>query len=280
MAFLRVVELLPPLFPLSKSRKVHIDVEEGIERFLVEARSLRQHADVVLVADVKDPRLLKLSTLEAAAILKERLRVNAAPVLVVRDSNRIHFLSAVMTGLALKFGYLMLAWGDSYSVGTGATNVRDFSSLAESIREAALLRRRTRAATKFFAPVDVEQLATSKGVALAKGRIGAGADYLLAQPPTTDIEDLEKHVRLLRGVGLEDRVLLNVFPFKDLNDVRRCEAYFGWRLPRRLHRAAKEGGSALFEAEREVTRRLREGGLPGLYLNARGIPGIAESLLS
>jgi 5,10-methylenetetrahydrofolate reductase len=277
MAFLRVVELLPPLFPASRSGKDNFDLEETVGLFLEEARSLRRHSDVLLVADVKNPRLLKFSSLEAASLLQERLGVVAAPVLVVRDFGRHQFLSSVLTGLS-KFRYLLLAWGDDYPA--GATNVRDFSSLAETIREAAILRERAGATAKFFAPVDVNSLATAKGAARARGRVRAGADYLLAQPPTTDLGDLDRHARLLREVGLEDRVLLNVFPFKDPKDVRECERYFGWRLPRSLKLRAKRGRDSLFETEREVVREIRGAGLPGVYVNARGIPGIAAGLLS
>ena len=280
MGFLRVVEVFPPLFPSSRRKEDHIDFEHSLERFLDGVRTVRTHADVILIADVKNTKLLKFSALEAAALLKERLRVEVAPVLVARDSNRPRFLSSVLTGMSMELDYLMFAWGDVYPSAARATNVRDFRSLAEALREADLLRTRARAATRFFAPVNVEGLATPGEVARARGRLRAGADYLLAQPPTSDVEALDRHANLLLQAKLKDRVLLNVFPFRDLKDVMECETYFGWRLPESLHRTAERGGRALLEAEREVVVALRDRGFPGVYLNTRGTPAVAERLLT
>jgi len=279
MGFLRVVELFPPLFPAPRGRSYRIDVEASYARFVAEAQTIRRHADVLLVADVKSPGILKLSSFEAAVLLKQRSGVEAAPVIVLRDLNRPGYLSAVLSCLSLGFRHLMIAWGDDYPPDSGFSTARGFTSLAESIREAALLRKRTRAATTFFAPVNLASLATSRGVAMAKGRLRAGAEFLLAQPPTIDLEALGTHLSLLRGAKLESRVLLNVFPFKGPRDVRQCERYFGWRLPKRLHLRAGMGESALREADREVVKGLREAGLPGVYLNTRGTPAVAGQLL-
>jgi len=275
-----VVEVFPPLFPSSKRKGDRIDLEYRMERFLDDARSVRPYADVLLVADVKNTKLLKFSTLEVATLLKERLGVKVAPVLVARDFNRPQFLANILTGLSLELDYLMFAWGDAYPAAAGATNVRDFQSLAEVLRESTLLRKRARAATRFLAPINVERLSKPGEEARARERLRAGADYLLAQPPTTDTETLNRHAKLLREAELKDGVLLNVFPFRDLKDVRECETYFGWRLPDSLHSAAAKGERALFEAEREVVMALRDQGFPGVYLNTRGTPAIAERLLS
>jgi len=278
MDFLRMVEVFPPLF--SRKKEEHIDFEHSLEHFIDDARNVRAYADVLLVADVKNTNLLKFSTLEAAALLKERLRAKVAPVLVARDFNRPQFLSSILTGMSLELDYLMFAWGDAYPPAVQATNVRDFRSLAEAIRGAALLRSRARAGTGFLAPVNVEGLARPGEVARARERLRAGVDLLLAQPPTTDTEVLDRHAKLLKGARLMGRVLLNVFPFRGPKDVRECETYFGWRLPESLHRAAEKGERSLIDAEREVIAALRDHGFPGVYLNTRGIPTIAERLLS
>ena len=275
-----MVEIFPPLFPRSRRKEDHMDLERGIERFIDQARSASGFADVLLVADVKNPNMLKLSTIEAAALLKGRAGLEAAPVLVVRDFNRSQFVAAVLAVLSLELPHLMLAWGDDYPARSGATNVRDFASLAQSIGEAALLRRRAAASTKFLAPVNVELLSSRREVDRARGRLRAGAEYLLAQPPTTDLEALERHQTLLQEAKLQDRVLLNVFPFEGSKDVRECEAYFGWRLPKTLHSTAEKGQRALFEAEMQVVRAMRSRGLPGIYLNSRGKPGLAGRFLS
>jgi len=280
MGFVRVVEIFPPLFPYSQRKGGRIDLGHSVERFIDQGRSVRKFADIVLVADVKNPKLVKLSTIEAAAMLRERARLDAAPVLVVRDFNRRQFLSAVLTALSLGLGHLMLAWGDDYPARSGATNVRDFASLAQSIREAELLRKRAAAPTKFLAPVNVELLSSRAEAARARGRLRAGAEYLLAQPPTTDLEVLERHLSLVRGANLQDSVLLNVFPFRDSTDVGECETYFGWSLPDSLHRIAEKGPRALLEAEKDVVRSIRNRGLPGIYLNTRGTPSLAERFLS
>lgn len=280
MGFLRVVEIFPPLFPSSRRKESHINLERGIERFVDQARSVSRFADILLLADVKNPNLLKLSTIEAAAILMERACLNAAPVIVVRDLNRRRFLSAVLTVLSIELRHLMIAWGDDYPARSGATNVRDYESLAQCIEEAALLRTRSAASTKFLAPVNVELLSSKGELARARGRIRAGAEYLLAQPPTTDSTVLKRHSRLLRDSGLEERVILNVFPFRGPKDVQECEKYFGWRLPASLHRIAENGEEELLRAEKEVIEGLRSGGAPGVYFNTRGIPGIAERLLA
>jgi 5,10-methylenetetrahydrofolate reductase len=280
MAFLRVVEVFPPLFPISHKENGSIGLEEKTERFVEEVRSIRDLADVFLVASLKNPEILKLSTSEAARLLQDRLRVQAAPVIVVRDMNRLQFLSTVLTGISLDFGSMMFAWGDNYPASAGATNVRDFSNLGEAIGEAGSIRNRARASTRFFAPVDVDRLGQEKGEALAKSRLIAGADYLLAQPPCFDSDTLDRLVSGLEKSGIKDKVLLNVFPFKDSKDLDYCEKYFGWKFPKHFRELAVSGESALLREERDVVRRLRNEGFPGLYVSTRGNPSVARSLLS
>jgi hypothetical protein len=281
MGFLRVVEVFPPLFPASQAKDGPIDVDEKVEVFVEGVRRVRGLADIFLVASVKNPALLKLSTIEAACILQERLGVEAGAVVVARDMNRLEFLSSVLTGISRGVGSLMIAWGDSYPASAGAANIRDFSSLGEAIGEASLIRKRSRASTRFFAPLSLGMLARRGGIALARDRLRSGAEMLLAQPPTTDAQDeFERHAALLRGSRLAGRVLLNVFPFRDRKDVRECERYFGWRLPASLYRTAAKGESSLIESERMVVQRLRDEGFPGVYLATRGEPSTAERLLS
>lgn len=277
LAFLRVVELLPPFFPDSAGR---FSVKEKLDRFVDDAKSIRGAADVFLVANVKGPRLVRVSTLEAAAMLRERLDVEAAPVLVVRDQNRQEFKASVLTSVARGLKSVMVAWGDDYPKSAGSTNVRDYRNLAQAIKEASALTRRARSSTVFFAPVDVDSLAHPKGVALAKGRLRAGADLLLAQPPTTDPGmTFDRHASLLERAGLRSKTLLNVFPFKDVEDVNRYEKLFGWKL-KGLHAAALGGEADLTALEKGVIRRLRREGFPGVYVTTRGTPRVAETLFS
>ena len=273
-----MVEVFPPVFPAAGHSPLHAGKE--LQRFLDGAGAVRAKADVVLVANLKDPKVLKLTTLEASRVLKDHLGVDAAPVIVVRDMNRPQFLSSVLTCASMGLESLMVAWGDEYPRSAGATNIRDFPTLADAIATASALRRRANPRMRIFAPVDVESLAYPRGVALARERLRSGADLLLAQPPTTDPEGtFEKHASLLRASGLRDRVLLNVFPFRGVRDVNHCEKLFGWKLPKGLHRAARSGGPRLTQVAKEVAHRLRSEGFPGVYLSTRGEPALAENLL-
>ena len=278
--FLRVVEVLPPLFPVSRKRADVLALDAEMQRFTAGVRGVRDLADVFLVANVKDQAFLKLDTVHTAATLREVLGVEAAPVLVVRDQNRPHFLSSALTSVSRGFKWMMIAWGEDYPPFANATNVRDFARLAKAIGEASLIRSRARSPTRIFAPVDVNGLASPRGVSLAKERLRAGADVLLAQPPTTDSgETFDRHAALVENAGLGGKVLLNVFPFKDAGDVRRYERMFGWDL-RDVREAAAKGEGYLIEQERKVIRRLRSEGYPGVYLTARGNPAIAKKLLT
>ncbi|MDG7006924.1 MAG: methylenetetrahydrofolate reductase [Nitrososphaerota archaeon] len=280
MAFLRVVEILPPFFPAAGGRTDRIPAGAAMGRFGEEARGVRDFADVLLVADVKDLRRVKFDGVLAAAMLRDDFNLPAAPVIVVRDQNRPQFLSTVLTVVSLGLDGMLIAWGDDFPASSHASNVRDFPDLAKAIREASRIRSRARSLTRLFAPIDVESLAYPKGVALARGRLRAGADFLLAQPPTTDDgETFDRHASLLVRAGLKEKVLPNVFHFTDEGDVRGYEKMFGWRLPRELHQAARgEGG--LTELERKVIHRLRAEGFAGVYLSTRGNPSLAERLLS
>jgi 5,10-methylenetetrahydrofolate reductase len=281
VAFLRVVEVFPPLFPASGAPGQNLPLEAKTELTVEGVRSVREYSDLFLVADVKSQKRLGVSTIETSARLQDRLGVEAAPVIVTRDMNRPKFLSSFLTAVSLGLKSVMFAWGDDYPPGSGITNVRDFGTLAEAIKMASLLRRRARAHVRFFAPVDLDSLDRPEGASVARGRLRAGAELLLAQPPTTDDGGaFERHMSLVRRAGLEGRVIFNVFPFRDEEDVRGCESKFGWRLPRELHRIAKKGEPALLGAERGVVRRARREGFPGVYITTRGTPGIASKLLS
>lgn len=277
MAFLRVVEVLPPLFQGPPSGR--IQAAAALDRFAGGVRNVRDLGDVFLVARVKRENVLKVDPVHAAAFLRAKVGVNAAPVVVVRDYNRPQFLSTMLTCISMGLRSAMVAWGDDYSSGH-ATNVRDYADLAAAIREVSSLRSRAGSQFVIFAPVDVEGLATDGGVRRAKERLKAGADYLLAQPPTTDAgETFERHSRAVRRAGLGHRVIPGVFHFKDERDVKAYEAMFEWRLPRALHEAARYGEGALVRHELEVVRRLVREGFPGVYLSTRGEPAVAKLLL-
>ena len=280
MAFLRVVEVLPPLFPWPGG-PVGLGAGGGVERFTKEVSTIHEYADQFLIANVHDQTVVGLDPVYLAVRLRDSLGVEAAPVIVVRGQNRPRFLSSVLTAVAAGVRWMMIAWGDDRPAKARASNVRDYRSLADAIREASTVSSRARAPAKVFAPVDIERLAEPKGRALAKGRLRAGAEILLAQPPTTDADEtFDRHAALIEKAGLTGRVLLNVFPFKGEEDAVRYERMFGWRLPRSLHLSARDGEGRLAEVERAVVRRLGKEGFPGVYLTTRGTPGVAARLLS
>ncbi|MDG7028565.1 MAG: hypothetical protein JRN16_09170, partial [Nitrososphaerota archaeon] len=74
--------------------------------------------------------------------------------------------------------------------------------------------------------------------------------------------------------------LPGVFPFKDAADLALYEKMFGWKLSEELHAAASGGGEALFALTRAVVERVSRGGFPGVYVSTRGVPSMAERLLT
>ena len=281
MAFLRVVEVLPPLFPNPVGRDEAVSVAEALKRFTQEVRAIRRYADLVLVANVKREDVLKIDAAQAALLLRREHGIDAAPVVVIRDLNRSQFLSTMLTIVATGLKSAMVAWGDDYRPDAKSSNVRDFPDLSAAIREASEIASRVNPDFLILAPVDVEDLSTVGGAKRARKRLAAGADLLLAQPPTTDDgETFERHLGLLRKRGVDRRTLLSVFHFKGTEDVKHYEDLFGWKLPRRVHEASSAGEEALTKLERRVIERIRSEGLPGVCLSTRGSPLIARPLLT
>ena len=250
-------------------------------RFTGSVRRISDVADIILVANVKDPGLLKIDSVHASVMLQRETGVEAAPVVTIRDFNRAEFLSTMLAVFASGLKSVMVAWGDDFAKGVRASNVRDYPDLAGAIREAAQVRSRVGSDTLILAPVDLRTLGTRAGAARARSRLAAGAGLLLAQPPTTDSQgSFLNHTSLAEKAGLGGRVLLGVFPFKSESDLTRYERLFGWALPADIHEEAKGGEGRLLEVERDVVRRIRRKGLPGVYLSTRGDPGVARALLS
>ncbi len=70
LAFLRVVEVFPPLFPF-KGKKSSIDLEKSLDDLLEAVGDIRRYADLILVVTVKNPELLKVSSVRTAAAIQE-----------------------------------------------------------------------------------------------------------------------------------------------------------------------------------------------------------------
>lgn len=242
-------------------------------------KEVRDLCDLVLVGDHKDPSLLKLSSVETAASLEKGVGVQAAPVIVARDSNRPQTLSAIATAYSLGLRNLMLAWGDRYH-GVRPANVYDFPNLSTLISEARGIATTAGLKVRILAPVDLRTLESSRGVRMARSRLAAGADLLLAQPPTTDSKvTFKAHTRLLDDSGMRESVLLGVFPFRSAEDIARCEEFFGWNLPKSLYQTAESGGGALSAEAARVVKELRARNRPGVYVSTRGAVRTARELL-
>lgn len=276
MGFLRLVEVFPPLFrPGSKAGK--IDVEGALANLFEGVETIKPFSDVILVAAFKDPATLRMSPVFTAQAIRRETGMNAAPVIVVRDYNRPEFRSMVVTAIAGGLRTMMIVWGDDFGKG-GPTNVRDYVSLAEALRDASDIARKAGVHVDFLAPIDVSRLGKG-GSRTARSRLSAGAKLLLAQPPAIDTGDLEKQAILLKRAGIEAKTLPGIFPFRSVKDLHECEKKFGWRLPEKADNIARQGPRGFLQAARAVAVEAERSGLPGIYLSTRGDPGVAADVL-
>ena len=280
MGFFRVVEVFPPIFPGGAKERGSVNLAHNLDTFVSEVEGIKNYSDLILVASIKRPEVLRFSTIEAAWTLQERLGVDAAPVIVVRDQNRMEYRSSILTAISKGLSSVMLAWGDRYPPGSGVSNVGDYRNLAEAIADASTLCERASAKVRILAPIDIGKLSHGPGARIADSRLKSGADLLLAQPPTVDAgATYESHRRALDGAGLTSKVLLGIFPFRGVEDVRECERQFGWRLPSTLMSLAEGGRRQLQEEETKLVNKLKAAGHPGVYLSTRGDPSTARSIL-
>jgi len=278
--FTTLIEVFPPNFSAEAAREPLIGIKQKMRDMVARVRRIEGLADGILVADMKDPARLQLASVYTAGVLKEELGAEVIPVIPTRDMNRKAIRTMFLTCLSLGLESVSLVWGDPYGEGDGSKNVYDFRTLAEVLAEARALADRADVNATLLSPVDISALARPRGVRLAEARLKAGADLLLAQPPTSDLSrTLERHVGALRRNGLEKKVLHNVFPFRSRQDISACRERFGWDLPPELDRIALEGESALLKEARRVTDALRDLGLPGVYVSTRGKPELARYIL-
>ncbi len=277
--FLSIVEVFPPSFG-GAGKEPALGLRQKNRDFVERVRRIQSYADVILVADVKDTSRAKLSPVHAAALLRDETGAEAVPVVTARDSNRQGVTSSILTALSLGLRGVMLVWGDRYSEEEKVRNVYDFASLSEMVAHARGLVDRAGAKCRIFAPVDIAKLGGERGVELARSRLREGADYLLAQPPTVDAgATLRGHERVLSKLGLKERVIPNVFPFRDQADVDYCRKRFGWSIPARMDEVARAGEAELLKEAKKAAAGLAEGGFPGVYVSTRGRPELARFIL-
>jgi 5,10-methylenetetrahydrofolate reductase len=277
--FTSIVEVFPPVFSADEGLEPSIGLRQKTRDFVERVRRIQALADSFLLADVKDVTRMRLPTVLSASILREQTGVDAIPVITARDSNKPAVTSSLLSAFSLGLTSIMLVWGDRYE-DEGPKNVYDFRSLAELIRLARRLAERSGSKCRFLAPVDLSALGSVKGIRLAKERLASGADMLLAQPPTTDsVSALPRHARLVEKAGLEGRVLLNIFPFRDIKDIASCRIKFGWELPTRLDSIGRGGERALLSEAKKVAEAIERRGMPGVYVTTRGRPEVARFIL-
>jgi 5,10-methylenetetrahydrofolate reductase len=278
--FTTLIEVFPPNFSIEIAREPLIGIKQKMRDMVARVRKIEGLADAILVADMKDPARLQLASIYTAAILRDELGTEVIPVIPTRDMNRKAIRTMFLTCLSLGLESVSLVWGDRYADGDGSKNVYDFRTLAEGIAEARALADRADVNATLFSPVDISALRSPKGLKIAEGRLRAGTDVLLAQPPTSDLSrTLESHVAELKRNHLEGKVLHNIFPFKSREDIQACRDRFGWDLPPELDKIALEGERRLLKEARAVTEALRERGLPGVYVSTRGKPELARYIL-
>ncbi|MFI5404864.1 MAG: hypothetical protein ACHQYR_03965 [Candidatus Gagatemarchaeaceae archaeon] len=273
------MEVFPPLFPIVGTI-ADVQLQNRLDDLVEDVTKIKDCADLILVANVKNPELLKVSTLRVAALIQAKSGIQAAPSIVARDLSRLQLLSEIVTAYSLGLTSVMLVWGDRYPAEARSRNVYDFQGLAEVIGEASRIGKRTGVDPRILTPFTLAPQG-GRQAKLGMRRAEAGASLFLGQPPTTDPhQTFDEHEAAIGSAGLEGRVLLNAFPFRDTKDVLECEKYFGWTLPERLHGIAKGGSAALIREARSVVSRLRLDGYPGVYVSTRGEPSIARDILS
>jgi 5,10-methylenetetrahydrofolate reductase len=279
--FTTIVEIFPPNFSAETAKEPLLGLRQKTQDIISRVKKVENLADCVLVADQKDLGRLKLASIYTAAMLKEELDTEVIPVIAVRDSNRSAVRTLFLTALSYGLDSVMLVWGDKYNEGEGSSNVYDYPSLSAVIKEMRDLADRANVRASILAPVNIAILDTKKGETMASSRVESGADCLLAQPPTSDVsQTLPEQVRILEEKGLRSNVLLNVFPFRDVEDIESCRRRFNWRIPETLDKMAREGGEArLLRESKSVVEKMREDQLPGVYVSTRGRPELARFIL-
>lgn len=279
--FTTVVEIFPPNFNAETSKEPLLGLRQKAQDIVARVKKIENLADCVLVADMKDVGRLKLSSIYTAASLKQELETEVVPVIAARDGNRSAIRTLFLTALSYGLDSVMLVWGDRYNEGEGSANVYDYPSLSKVVEEMRELADRADVKATILAPVNLATLGTPKGDEIASGRIASGADCLLAQPPTCDVaQTLPDQLRVLEEKRLKRRVLLNVFPFRDKEDIEACRARFKWNIPSSIDKMAVDGGEPrLLKESRSVVERMRDERLPGVYVSTRGRPELARFIL-
>ncbi len=274
------MEVFPPTFSAEERKEPLLGLRQKTADLVARVRKVENLADAIMVSDLKDLDRLKLSSVFTAAILKEELGVEVFPVITARDMNRPAFRATILTSITLGLDSMMLVWGDRFGSKDNAKNVYDYAGLADVISDARSLSDRSDCNATIVAPVDLSLLESQRGVEMATSRLSGGADFLMAQPPTTDVvHTLGSQLNTLERTRLKTKVMLNVFPFRNKDDMDSCRARFGWKIPPEMDELAKQGQASLLRAARQVVDKIRELDLSGVFVSTRGRPELARFIL-
>jgi 5,10-methylenetetrahydrofolate reductase len=278
--FTTIIEVFPPSFSAQAAREPLIGMRQKMRDMVARVKKIQNLADAIMVADMKDTSRLELASVYTSAVLKDELGIDVIPVIPARDMNRKATRTLFLTALSLGLESIALVWGDRYSETDGSKNVYDFQSLSEVISEMRALADRADVNATILSPVDLTSLHTPRGLHLARKRLESGADGLLAQPPTAELSHtLHEHLKILGDFKLTEKVMPNIFPFRDRDDVQACRARFGWKLPPELDEMALQGERRLLKEAKGVVEALRGQGVPGVYVSTRGKPELAKFIL-
>lgn len=275
--FIIITEIFPPSFHIEKSIEPIISVNQKIRDTIQRTKKIIRFTDAILVSDVRDEKRVKLSTIYTSEIIQKELGIPVYPVINARDSNKVQTRTQILTSLALSLKGVMLVWGDRYKA--GIKNVYDYRTLSEMIHECRELISRSGMDFAILAPVNLSLLNSDKGVNLAQERLKKGADLLLSQPPTTDEKTLRMYDNILMKYDLKKKVLLNVFPFRDTEDVKICRERFGWQISEEIERITSKGENEILRYLKGMIEKIRLFGYKGVYVSTRGRPEIARFIL-
>ncbi len=97
--FVRLIEVFPPNFSAEASKEPLIGIKQKLRDMVTRVQKIESLADAILVADMKDPARLQLSSVYTAAALKDELGTEVVPVIPTRDMNSKAIRTAFLTCL-------------------------------------------------------------------------------------------------------------------------------------------------------------------------------------
>jgi 5,10-methylenetetrahydrofolate reductase len=270
--FLRVVEVFPPGAAGGPSGVGEL---VSAQKWVSEVWKVVPYADVVMVAEL-GTRGSRPTTIEPSALLASTLGVRVLPVVSAALTGKGAFSAAVREAISKGIKGIVPVWGDRGK----SPKEGGFVGLWEAVTAARDIAMDHGGDFLIMAPANLSKFGRSKHLKLLSSRLENGADYLLAQPPTMDSEEaFALHQKALKDSGLMEKVIPQVFPFKDWEDVKKCRQKFGWEVPGRMAQVAARGEEALLDEAALVARRLRQEGFAGVYLSTRGRPELAARVL-